>query len=296
MKNPSNEAAPLPLGAQVPKRTEKPATNCPFAGERRATVTLTIDAKSLRVLREALALYISSQDMNSPVGLCPKTLFASALDSLIRASASVLTACWYVFPALYRSTVPTNVSKRRITYPTNIYVCWVAALSISEGCVVDIAITVLIIAAILIGIAAIMESLRRLRNIRKQEQAKRVRRILFTRYEKAKETKMKRQIRNVAIALLIIAAVIVVWGSGYRTGQVDERAFTLGCEPGLVSGPCVEDAKQAEYTRVVAAIARTMRCSTEEEHKAGRDHECDPSEITQDAGLTNADGNQIASR
>lgn len=107
---------------------------------------------------------------------------------------------------------------------------------------------------------------------------------------------MKRTIRNIAVALLVIGVLIAVWQSGYYAGQNDERAFTLGCEPGLVSGPCVEDARQAEYTRVVAAIARTMRCSTEEEYKAGRDHQCDPSEIAQDAGLTDADGNQLASR
>jgi hypothetical protein len=44
-------------------------------------------------------------------------------------------------------------------------------------------------------------------------------------------------------------------------------------------------AVEAEYVRVVSAIARTMRCSTVEEFERGEDHECDPSEIEQDAGL-----------
>lgn len=94
-------------------------------------------------------------------------------------------------------------------------------------------------------------------------------------------------IRIVSIALLIVGTLVAFWGAGYYTGRVDERAFILLNQ---------ENAKQAEYTRVVAAIARTMRCSTEEEFSNGRDHQCDPSEITQDAGLTDVDGNQIASR
>lgn len=93
---------------------------------------------------------------------------------------------------------------------------------------------------------------------------------------------------------LLIALCLVSFVTGLHYGAERERAenlrHTLGCEPGLVTGPCVEDARQAEYARVVAAIARTMRCSTEEERKAGRDHECDPSEIEVDAGLVTRDG------
>lgn len=54
-----------------------------------------------------------------------------------------------------------------------------------------------------------------------------------------------------------------------------------------------QQAVDAEYTRVVAAIAQTMRCSTPEEFDAGVDHECAPWEIEQDAGLADADGRKL---
>src|SRR5690349_1073533 len=71
-------------------------------------------------------------------------------------------------------------------------------------------------------------------------------------------------------------------------------ALTLSC--GFIAGytwphrRLVEQTRDAEYVRVVSAIARTMRCSTETEFAAGRDHECDPSEVEQDAGLTDDEG------
>jgi hypothetical protein len=65
----------------------------------------------------------------------------------------------------------------------------------------------------------------------------------------------------------------------------------------LLNRPLCEEYKrravEAEYTRVVSAIARTMRCSTEEEFKRKEDHQCDPSEIEQDAGLVDEKGNVI---
>lgn len=65
-----------------------------------------------------------------------------------------------------------------------------------------------------------------------------------------------------------LPACIITLALGYTLGHMNKQA-----------------AVDAEYTRVVAAIARTMRCQTEEEYYAGRNHECDPSEIEQDAGL-----------
>lgn len=65
-----------------------------------------------------------------------------------------------------------------------------------------------------------------------------------------------------------VPACIITLALGYTLGQMNKRA-----------------AVDAEYTRVVAAIARTMRCQTEDEFDRGVDHECDPSEIEQDAGL-----------
>ncbi len=102
---------------------------------------------------------------------CAALLLASA----IRASASLFTASWYLFPARYKSTVPTSVNKSKETYATNRYVCCVAALSISGELdwIVDIAITVFTIGAILIAIAAIIEAFRRLKTIREQEKGKR---------------------------------------------------------------------------------------------------------------------------
>lgn len=55
----------------------------------------------------------------------------------------------------------------------------------------------------------------------------------------------------------------------------------------------VEQAREAEYVRVVGALARTMRCSTEEEWARGEDHECDPSEVEQDAGLVDERGARV---
>ena len=74
---------------------------------------------------------------------------------------------------------------------------------------------------------------------------------------------------------LLIAALVVAAFTGGR----------LSAKP-----PNCDDVREAEYVRVVAAISRTMRCSTEEEFDAGRDHECDPSEVEQDAGLVDENG------
>jgi hypothetical protein len=95
------------------------------------------------------------------------------------------------------------------------------------------------------------------------------------------------------VVITVMALSTIVWYVGYYAGRNDARAFTLGCEPGLISSPCVKDAQTAEYNRVLKAVARTMRCSTEEEFAKGEDHECDPSEIEQDAGLVDADGNKL---
>jgi len=42
---------------------------------------------------------------------------------------------------------------------------------------------------------------------------------------------------------------------------------------------------QAERELVLSAVARTMRCSSVEEFDQGMDHQCEPWEIAQDAGL-----------
>lgn len=68
-------------------------------------------------------------------------------------------------------------------------------------------------------------------------------------------------------------------------------AVLLGFVAGRInSQEQIRQAREAEYVRVVEAIARTMRCSDEIEYSKGQDHECDPSEIEQDAGLVDADG------
>ena len=61
--------------------------------------------------------------------------------------------------------------------------------------------------------------------------------------------------RRLAVAALIILPGITLF-TGYGLGRyeaaVDERNYlqrTLGCEPGLISGPCVEDAVKAERER-----------------------------------------------
>lgn len=69
-----------------------------------------------------------------------------------------------------------------------------------------------------------------------------------------------------------------------------DRCFMHKGQPALEGVKISLSSVDAEYVRVVSAIARTMRCSTVEEHNAGRDHECDPSEIEQDAGLVDAEG------
>ena len=81
---------------------------------------------------------------------------------------------------------------------------------------------------------------------------------------------MRKHVNRIAAVGLLLAA----FGAGYASANVNR-------------------AREAEYTRVVAAIARTMRCSTEEEYDAGLDHECDPIEIEQDAGLTDEQGRVI---
>lgn len=83
-----------------------------------------------------------------------------------------------------------------------------------------------------------------------------------------REQQRKRQARQALrrAATWLIFPVIAM--AGYSLGTWDKRA-----------------AVEAEYVRVVSSIARTMRCQTEEEFDQGLDHECDPSEIEQDAGL-----------
>lgn len=87
-----------------------------------------------------------------------------------------------------------------------------------------------------------------------------------------------------------VGLVAVVFTGGYAVGRHDALVYTEGCRVGLAN---VEDARQAEYRRVVAAIARTMRCSTVDEFDRGQDHQCAPDEIVQDAGLVDGDGKQI---
>lgn len=72
--------------------------------------------------------------------------------------------------------------------------------------------------------------------------------------------------------LFIVSMFITVGCFGFIGGRLDRNR-------------AVGAAREAEYVRVVSAIARTMRCSTVEEFERGADHECDPSEIEQDAGL-----------
>jgi hypothetical protein len=104
---------------------------------------------------------------------------------------------------------------------------------------------------------------------------------------------------KIATTVLLAILSIVIWMLGYRTGQTDEQAFIdksveTNCLKLIkVTKDNTDHAVEAEYVRVLSAVARTMRCSTEAEHKAGNNHECDPSEIEQDAGLTDEKGTKI---
>lgn len=75
--------------------------------------------------------------------------------------------------------------------------------------------------------------------------------------------------KQIAVAVLIAGSMASLGFGLGRRGQAEAK----------------RQAVEAEYVRVVSAIARTMRCSTVEEFDRGEDHECDPSEIEQDAGL-----------
>ncbi len=91
------------------------------------------------------------------------------------------------------------------------------------------------------------------------------------------------------VITLMIALAVVAYSAGLHQGQKRHEAAPVV--------PCTTDAAcedlDREYARVVSAIARTMRCSTEEEHAQGLDHECDPSEVEEDAGLVDAEGQVI---
>lgn len=88
---------------------------------------------------------------------------------------------------------------------------------------------------------------------------------------------MKRNTKEIlAVGTVVVALPVSLFFLGMGLGQKIERSE---CRMS------VRIAVDAEYTRVVGAIARTMRCQTEEEHAQGKDHECDPSEVEQDAGL-----------
>ena len=73
--------------------------------------------------------------------------------------------------------------------------------------------------------------------------------------------------RKFMLALLIASPAMGILG-GYAAGQHNKEA-----------------AVQSERQRVTSAIARTMRCSSEEEFDRGEDHQCESWEIEQDAGL-----------
>jgi hypothetical protein len=70
---------------------------------------------------------------------------------------------------------------------------------------------------------------------------------------------MKHFLKDMLPMALVMILATVFWLSGYYAGQNDERAFTLGCEPGLVSGPCVEDAQNA-------LISQIASCTIEDAH------------------------------
>lgn len=84
---------------------------------------------------------------------------------------------------------------------------------------------------------------------------------------------------KLAVMFLTLAVAVTGFAAG-RYGQEQAK----------------QKAVEAEYVRVVSAIARTMRCQTVDEREQGQDHECDPSEIEQDAGLVDADGAKISER
>lgn len=87
-------------------------------------------------------------------------------------------------------------------------------------------------------------------------------------------------------------AAFVIFAAGLLIGLVSGHG--AGFNDALAEEPVIcERARDEEYRRVVASIARTMRCSTEEEFAAGQDHECDPSEVELDAGLVNEKGEII---
>jgi hypothetical protein len=75
------------------------------------------------------------------------------------------------------------------------------------------------------------------------------------------------------VLISLIAGFLLGSHHTRRTVEREQRAIT-------------QAAVYAEYYRVLGAVARTMRCSSEDEYDAGRDHQCTSSEVEQDAGLT----------
>lgn len=109
-------------------------------------------------------------------------------------------------------------------------------------------------------------------------------------------------LRYFAVMALALAAFYLVFTAGYDRGASETAATKDEVIKGYrqlelkerdaARGSRVD--RDKEYTRVVTAIARTMRCSTEAEHAKGLDHECDPSEVEQDAGLVDENGKRVA--